>query len=180
VQGLSEIFERHVNLRIVKEKIKLPTIPDWYLMKYERLYKVIKEIEKEGRYKVLIKDGSLGKGYPVVVLIIIDKERQSYGVRLGAHPEFEIALERTLSEAFQGKTIDVFTGLSFLRFDNANILFPDNITNIAKVGLGQYPIELFTETADYEFAPFTDVTGRSNYEILKDMLELITSQGYDV
>jgi ribosomal protein S12 methylthiotransferase accessory factor len=180
VQGLSEIFERHVNLRIVKEKIKLPTIPDWYLMKYERLYKVIKEIEKEGRYKVLIKDGSLGKGYPVVILVIIDRERQSYGVRLGAHPEFEIALERTLSEAFQGKTIDVFTGLSLLRFDNANILFPDNITNIAKVGLGQYPVELFSETADYEFVPFTDVTGRSNYEILKDLLELITSQGCDV
>lgn len=180
VQGLSELFERHVNLKIIKERIGLPTIPDWYLLKYERLYKVIKEIEKDGRYKVMVKDGSLGKGYPVVVLIIIDKERQSYGVRLGAHPEFEIALERTLSEAFQGKNIEVFTGLSLLRFDNAGIQFPDNITNIAKVGLGQYPIELFSETADYEFTPFTDVTGSSNYEILKDMLELITSQGYDV
>ncbi len=180
VQGLSEIFERHVNLRIVKEKLKLPVIPDWYLMKYERLYKVIRDIEKEGRYKVLVKDGSLGKGYPVVVLIIIDKERQSYGVRLGAHPEFEIALERTLSEAFQGKNIEVFTSLSLLRFDNAGIQFSDNITNITKVGLGQYPIELFGETAGYEFAPFADVTGKSNYEILKDLLELITSQGYDV
>lgn len=180
VQGLCEIFERHVNLRIVKEEIKLPVIPDWYLKKYERLYKVIEELEEDGRYKVLVKDGSLDKGYPVVVLVIIDKKRQSYGVRLGAHPEFEIALERTLSEAFQGKTIEVFTGLSIFRFDNADVQFDDNIANIAKIGLGQYPTELFNEAPDYEFAPFSDVIGKSNGEILKDMLELIISQGYDV
>lgn len=180
VQGLSEVFERHVNFRIVNEGLALPVIPDWYLMRYERLYKVIKEIEKDSRYKVLVKDGSLGRGYPVVVLIIIDKQRQSYGVRLGAHPEFEIALERTLSEAFQGRNVEVFTSLSTLRFDKAGVRLPDNVINIAKVGLGQYPTELFSEAAGYEFAPFADVTGKSNGEVLKDMLSLITSQGYDV
>ncbi|HYF83890.1 MAG TPA: YcaO-like family protein [Clostridia bacterium] len=180
VQGLSEVFERHVNLKIIKERIMLPIIPDWYLMKYERLYKVIKELEVGDRYKVLVKDGSLGRGYPVVVLIIIDKERQSYGVRLGAHPEFEIALERTLTEALQGRNVEVFTSLSILRFDSAGVQLADNVTNIVKVGLGQYPTELFSEAADYEFEPFTDITGKSNGEVLKDMLALITSQGYDV
>lgn len=180
VQGLSEIFERHVNLKIIKEKLKLPVIPDWYLMKYERLYKVIKELEGDGRYKVLVKDGSLGKGYPVVVLVIIDKKHQSYGVRLGAHPEFEIALERTLSEALQGKNLEVFTSLSTFRFDNAGVQFSDNITNITKIGLGQYPIELFIEAADYEFMPFIDVKGKSNRDILKSLLDMVTSQGYDV
>ncbi|HOR85920.1 MAG TPA: YcaO-like family protein [Bacillota bacterium] len=180
VQGLSEVLERHVNLRIIKERTKLPTIPDRYLAKYERLYKIIRGIEKEGRYKVLVKDGSLGKGYPVVALIIIDRKRQSYGVRFGAHPEFEIALERTLSEAFQGKSVESFTGLSIFRFDNAGVQFTDNISNIAKIGLGQYPAELFSEAADYGFEPFADVTGKSNCEMLKDMLRLITSQGYDI
>ncbi|MGE5632083.1 MAG: YcaO-like family protein, partial [Caulobacteraceae bacterium] len=180
VQGLSELFERYVTMKIVREGVRLPIIPDWYLSKYERLYKVIKGIEENGRYKVLVKDGSLGKGYPVVVLVIIDRERQSYGVRLGAHPEFEIALERTLSEAFQGKTIEVFTSLSSLRFDSAGIQLADNILNIAKIGLGQYPVELFSEAGDYEFALFADVTGKSNSDLLKDMVGMIISQGYDV
>lgn len=180
VQGLSEVFERYVNIRLVKDRLRLPVIPDWHLRKYERLYKAIKKIEENSRYKVLVKDGSLGMGYPVVVLIIIDRERQTYGVKLGAHPEFEIALERTLSEAFQGKNIEAFTGLSFLRFDDAGIQLADNIYNIAKIGMGQYPIELFSEAAGYEFRPFADITGKSNGEVLKDMLELVTSQGYDV
>ncbi|HWR61521.1 MAG TPA: YcaO-like family protein [Clostridia bacterium] len=180
VQGISEILERHVNLRLIRERVAPPMIPDRYLMKYGRLYWAIKEIEKDGRYKVLVKDGSLGKGYPVVILIIIDRERQSYGVRLGAHPEFEIALERALAEALQGKTLEIFTGLSRLRLDNAGVLLEDNITNIAKLGLGQYPIELFSEEGEYGFEPFRNITGKSNGEILKELLDLITSQGYDV
>jgi len=180
VQGVSEIFERHVNLRLLRERLALPTIPDWYLKKYGRLYGVIKELEKDGRYKVLVKDGSLGRGYPVVVLIVIDSERQSYGVRLGAHPEFEIALERTLTEALQGKTLEMFTGLSCLRLDNSGAMLEDNITNIAKLGLGQYPTELFSEESEFEFEPFRNITGKSNGEILKELLSLITSQGYDV
>lgn len=180
VQGLSEIFERHVNLALIKERKRLPNIPDWYLMRYERLYKVIKEIGSSGRYKVLVQDGSLGKGYPVVVLIIIDKERRSYGVRLGAHPEFEIALERALSEALQGKNLEAFTGLSILRFDNDSVMSYDNIINIAKVGIGQYPAELFSGESEYEFEPFRDIAGKSNRELLQDLLKLITSQGYDV
>lgn len=180
VQGISEIFERHVSMKLLRERLALPLIPDRYLMKYERLYGAIKEIEKDGRYKVLVKDGSLGRGYPVVILIIIDRERQSYGVRLGAHPEFEIALERTLSEALQGKTLEMFTGLSCLSLDKAGVLLEDNITNITKLGLGQYPAELFSEESEYEFEPFRDITGKSNGEILKELLSLITSQGYDV
>lgn len=180
VQGISEIFERHVNIKLIRERLALPLIPDWYLMKYERLYGAIKEIEKDGRYKVLVKDGSLGRGYPVVILIIIDRERQSYGVRLGAHPEFEIALERTLTEALQGKNLEMFAGLSILSLDNAGVLLEDNITNITKLGLGQYPAELFSEESAYEFEPFRDISGKSNGEILQELLSLITSQGYDV
>lgn len=180
VQGLSEIFERHVNLALIREHKRLPEIPDWYLKRYEGLYKVIAEIERSGRYKAIIKDGSLGKGYPVVVLIIIDKERRSYGVRLGAHPEFEIALERALSEALQGKDLEAFTGLGILRFDNDVVMSEDNITNIAKTGIGQYPVELFSRDSEYEFEPFRDITGKSNRELLQDLLKLITSQGCDV
>lgn len=184
VQGLSEVFERYVNTKTVKEKLALPNIPDEYLKKYDKLYKFINNTEKDGRYKVMIKDGSLGGKYPVVALIIVDKVRQSYGVKFGAHPEFEIALERAVSEALQGKTLEIFTSFSNLLFDpdvDPAVTEPDeNMVNIAKVGIGQYPVEIFSEEADYEFTPFDDVTGKSNSDLLKLMLECIISEGHDV
>jgi ribosomal protein S12 methylthiotransferase accessory factor len=184
VQGISEIFERFVNIKIFKEKISLPNVPDWYLMRYEKLYKTIKNIENEGRYKVMVKDGSLGGKYPVVALIIIDKRRQSYGMKFGAHPDFEIALERAFSEALQGKNLEAFTGLSYLIFDPAMdpaVVDPEeNLLNITKLGLGQYPLETFNQKADYEFSPFPDTAGKSNGDLLKSMLQTIILDGYDV
>ena len=184
VQGMSEVFERHVNIKVMREKITLPTIPESYLMKYEKYHKLIKDIEKDGRYKVIVKDGSFGGKYPVVGLIIIDNKRQSYGVKFGAHPEFEIALERSFSEALQGKTLEIFTSFSSLIFDSSidpSFVDPDeNIINIAKVGIGQYPIEIFEETPDYEFTPFADTAGKTNHDLLKGMTDRLISEGHDI
>lgn len=183
-QGLSEVFERHVNIKTVREKITLPDIPKSYLMRYEKYYNLIKEIEAGGRYKVIVKDGSFGGKYPVVGLIVIDNIRHSYGVKFGAHPEFEIALERAFAEALQGKTLEIFTGFSSLIFDRSSdfsCINPDeNIINIAKVGIGQYPVELFGETPDYKFTPFEDTAGKSNHDLLKEMSGQLISQGYDI
>lgn len=183
-QGLSEVFERHVNINILREKITLPDIPEWYLKKHEKYHKLIKDIESGGRYKVIVKDGSFGGKYPVVGLIIIDKTRQSYGIKFGAHPEFEIALERAFTEALQGKTLEIFTSFSKLLFDSSAdplLVDPDeNIINIAKVGIGQYPIEIFNETPDYEFAPFADTAGKTNADLLKAMTDQLISEGYDI
>ena len=72
------------------------------------LYRLIQNIEKQGNYKVVVKDASLGCQLPVVCVLLIDRDTQRYMVNFGAHPCFPVALERCLTEMFQfyetGKT----------------------------------------------------------------------------
>lgn len=56
-------------------------------------------------YTFYLRDVSLESGFPVVPIIIIENNTGKYGVHFGAHPDFEIALERAFSKATQGRDI---------------------------------------------------------------------------
>lgn len=85
LQGLSELFERHANVRIITERLTPPTIPEWYLRRYERLYGIIRQIESKGNYKLIIKDCSLDSGFPVIASVLINLDARAYVVKFGAH-----------------------------------------------------------------------------------------------
>jgi len=180
VQGLSEIFERYVNKKLINDKITPPTIPDSHLMNYPGLYSIIKAIRQSGRYKVVVKDCSLGKKYPVVGTMIIDTYKGTFGMKLGVHPSFRIALERTITEAFQGQNIENFTQSCRIGFEDEFLYHRDNVVNIAKVGMGQYPAELLSDKFSYEFTPFMDEDVRLNKIMLQGMVKLLVDQGYDL
>ncbi len=180
VQGLSEIIERHVNKKLITERITPPTIPDNYLLKYPGLYRIIQTIRQNRRYKVVVKDCSLGKKYPVVGTMIIDTHKGTFGMKLGVHPSFRIALERTLTEAFQGRNIESFTRSCRIDFANELINHRDNAVNIAKVGIGLYPAALLSNEFSYKFTPFMDEQVRSNKVMLQGMINLLIDQGYDL
>ena len=105
VQGLSELFERYVQLEILRNDLTLPEIPR-DAIRFPGISELIRAIEETGRYCVRVYDASLGKGFPVAAALIIDRERGTFGFRFGAHPSFAVALERTLTEAFQGKQLE--------------------------------------------------------------------------
>ena len=67
----------------------------------ENLIQIIKRIEKSG-YLVKIKDCTLGGRFPALGVLIIDPKRNKSHLRFGASPSKEIALERCLTEFFQG------------------------------------------------------------------------------
>lgn len=104
VQGYSEIFERYAQCRIVTEKQTPPQIEPEILKKYPRIEHIIQKIENSGEYHVIVMDCSLGMNLPVVCGAIINKKKQSFGIRFGAHPDLQIALERVFTEAMQGET----------------------------------------------------------------------------
>lgn len=107
VQGLSEIIERVVQRRIFTEKPALPDVPEEYIQQFPYVYEIIqklKEQEKEGYY-YFIKDCSFGGQYPVAALIVYEKNTGKYGIKLGCHPDFGVAIERTLTEATQGQDL---------------------------------------------------------------------------
>lgn len=97
-----EILERYVKFVIYTKNLVPPEVPKEYVQKRcPELLKIIDKIEEHNGYKVVIKDASLGKGYSVMSVLLINIETSEYLVNFGAHPQFEIALERCLTELLQ-------------------------------------------------------------------------------
>lgn len=176
VQAMSEIFERHVNAKVVKGEVVPPEIPREYLKEYS-FWSLIEQIESGGNYEVSVRDCSLGKNYPVTATIIIDKSRGTFGIKFGAHPSFAVSVERNLTEALQGKKMQFFTSQNLFGNDS-DVLRWNNFSNIAKVGSGIYSTKFFTNKPDWEFKPWDYWAGLSNREFFKKMLAIIKSEGY--
>lgn len=180
VQGISEILERYVNKRIVREKIVPPSIPRNYVDSLPQIAAMVEKIEASGNFEVILKDCSLNQELPVVGIIFINKDDQTYFVKFGAHPVFEIAIERTLTELLQGQNIHKMMGVREFSYKSETYLNETNLLSIFVNGSGEYPCEFFGENYSYEFKEFTDVSGMSNKDMLNYFLKMLAARGDDV
>ena len=179
VQGISEIFERYVNKKLILGECVPPEIPDEALKPYS-VWNLIEQIRSEGRYSVTGYDCSLGKGFPVTAVCITDLQRGTFCMKLGSHPSFAVSIERTLTETFQGREdLNGPTGLCSVGSEEDAHGY-HNVPNVAKVGQGIYPAKLFTAEPDWEFAPWTQWEGLDNSGFLKKMLEMLEQEGFQV
>lgn len=77
--GLDEITERYVKEKVYHTHLTPPDVPVEYIeRRCPELLDVIRQIEAAGEYHIYVKDGSLGKGFPVVCVVMINKEEHSY------------------------------------------------------------------------------------------------------
>lgn len=180
VQGISEILERYVNKKVIREKLVPPTVPREYLTKFPRLSAMIDGIETSGNFEVIMKDCSLGEGLPVVGVIFINKSDQSYFVKFGAHPAFEIAAERTLTELLQGQEIKRMMGVREFSYRNEEYNDPNNLMGILVNGSGVYPTEFFGRQYSYPFQGFPEVNIESNRGMFANIIQTLFSNGYDI
>lgn len=180
VQGISEIFERNVNKKIIKEKITPPSIPSEYLKKFPKLEDMINQIEMNGNYKVILKDCSLDLNFPVVGVVYINKDDQTYFVKFGSHPSYEMAVERTLTELLQGQDIKKMRGVWKYSYQSDYSDNHNNLLNILVNGCGCYPNEFFSAKESYEFKPFVDVSKMNNKEVFKYLIDMLKEKGYNV
>ena len=102
-QGLSEIYERAAVLECYREN------PEIHLLHPEsfrgnKIYEKLERMKSFG-YGYRILDLSMGKAYPVVGLLLEKNGRKAF--RAGADPCPVTALERCLTEIFQGDEISV-------------------------------------------------------------------------
>ncbi len=104
VQGLSEVFERYAKREVILNEYALPNIPEKYYRKFREIDRILKYLEKNG-IKVIVKDASIGKSLPVVMTIFIDKKLNKFSFQFAGHPDYPIAIERTLTEFLQGVDI---------------------------------------------------------------------------
>lgn len=102
-QGICEIFERYVMRQAFSGSLcEFPTIPPEAWID-RPIYPIIQEVYAKG-LTVTIKDCSLGGRFPVIGTIIADDTNNGI-LRFGSDPCMDIALERCLTESFQG-TLD--------------------------------------------------------------------------
>ena len=181
VQASSEIFERDANIAVIEKNITPPQIPREYIAAhYPYIDRVISEIEAQGPYRVYMLDCSLGKGYPVACSVVINTETQTFGIKFGAHPSMGVALERTLSEAMQGRSIEEFSQSGYPNFMPDDRSAYINTWNLIKVGVGYYPSAMLYDTPDYDFKPWPDVAGMDNRQLMNRMLDKLMEVSGDV
>ncbi|MCK5902669.1 MAG: YcaO-like family protein [Cocleimonas sp.] len=162
VQALSEIFERAIKFKIIGEGICLPDIPDEVLQRYPSIQSGIVALQQAG-YGVLIKDASLGGQYPVICVTLLNPEDQGCYASFGAHPRFEVALERALTELLQGRALDALAGFSAPGFDLDEIASLQNLETHFIDSSGIIPWDFLAPTADYDFNDW-DFTGTTAEE----------------
>ena len=98
IEGLSEILERYVAIRILEEKLVLPEIPESYIENFPKVKKMVEKLKEKDEYYFRLVDCSLGGKYPVAGLYIIQKNTGRFGFKLGAHPDYGVAMERCFTE----------------------------------------------------------------------------------
>ncbi len=150
VQGLSEVFERYVKNKIIAEAISLPQIPKDILAKYPSVQESIAKLEEEG-FPIYAFDASLGGQFPVICVVLFNRNNGTCFASFGAHPNFAVALERTVTELLQGrslKDLDVFSPPSF---NNEDVAEHANLETHFIDSSGLMSWDLFKQQSDYEF-----------------------------
>lgn len=181
IEGLSEILERYVNLQILKRKLTLPEIPEKYIEKFPKVKEMIEKLKKKEEYYFRLVDCSLGGKYPVAGLYILEKNTGKIGFKLGAHPDYGIAMERCFTEAAQGRDIYNYTQSGTFDFyeeeKNGDKNFIKFLLEDPSVII---PYQIIGENLDYEFIEMPDVENLDNKTILKNMIENILKEGKDI
>ena len=178
VQGLSEVFERYVKNKIIAEAISLPLIPQEVMARYPSIQAAIDKLEKEG-FPILAYDASLGGKYPVICVILLNPTNGTCFASFGAHPKFQVALERTVTELLQGrslKDLDVFSPPSF---NNDDVAEHANLETHFIDSSGLISWDLFKDTPDYEFADW-NFSGKDTHEEYDNLMAIFREESKEV
>jgi ribosomal protein S12 methylthiotransferase accessory factor len=162
VQCLSEIFERAVKRQIIEQEIVLPDVPKSVLEQYPSILAGIDALEAQG-FPVLIKDASLGGQFPVICVTLMNPKTGGVFASFGAHPSFEVALERSLTELLQGRSFEGLNDVPRPTFNSLAVSEPENFVEHFIDSTGVVSWRFFSDKYDYEFCEW-DFSGTSEEE----------------
>ena len=150
VQCLSEIFERAVKREILEGEIALPDVPQEVLAKYPDILAGIRGLEEQG-FPVLVKDASLGGIYPVMCVTLMNPRTGGVFASFGAHPSLGVALERSLTELLQGRSLEGLNDLPPPTFASEAVTEPNNFVEHFIDSSGIVSWRFFSTKSDYDF-----------------------------
>lgn len=150
VQCLSEIFERAVKREILEREYALPDVPQMVLEKFPSILAGIRGLEEQG-FPVLVKDASLGGVYPVMCVTLMNPRTGGVFASFGAHPSLEVALERSLTELLQGRSLEGLNDLPPPTFASEALTEPNNFVEHFIDSSGIVSWRFFSAQSDYDF-----------------------------
>ncbi len=176
VQALSEILERHVKFRVIAEGMCLPDIPAAVIARFPKVTEAIESLEAAG-FKLLLKDASLGGIYPVINVTLLAPDGGCFA-SFGAHPSFEVALERTVTELLQGRDLDKLSGFPPPSLDSEDVASPENLETHFIDSSGTLAWRFFSSDSDYPFVDW-DFSNDTQGEFAA-LVSLIEEAGHDI
>jgi ribosomal protein S12 methylthiotransferase accessory factor len=162
VQAISEIFERHIKNTIISSGISLPKIPDEIVSRYPKVVESITALRELG-FVVYILDASLGGKFPLVNVTLFNPEDGGCFASFGAHPKFEVALERAVTQLLQGRALDQLVDFPEPSFDIQLVADSHNLETHFIDSSGLVSWELFSSDTDYEFVEW-NIEGNTKTE----------------
>ncbi|MDH0711933.1 OsmC domain/YcaO domain-containing protein [Acinetobacter johnsonii] len=181
VQCLSEIFERAVKREILEGELTLPNVPQEVLAKYPSILAGIQGLEEQG-FPVLVKDASLGGQYPVMCVTLMNPRTGGVFASFGAHPSFEVALERSLTELLQGRSFEGLNDLPRPTFSSNAVTEPNNFVEHFIDSSGVVSWRFFSAKSDYDFVEwdFTNQGQNSNADEADELFGILENMGKEV
>ncbi|WP_409298677.1 OsmC domain/YcaO domain-containing protein [Pseudomonas sp. KCJK8993] len=178
VQCLSEIFERAVKREILEGELALPDVPQEVLAKYPGILAGIQGLEEQG-FPVLVKDASLGGEFPVMCVTLMNPRTGGVFASFGAHPSFEVALERSLTELLQGRSFEGLNDLPQPTFESQALMEPNNFVEHFIDSSGVVSWRFFSAKADFEFVEwdFSSQGADSNAEEAATLFGILEGLG---
>lgn len=170
VQGTSEVFEHYIWNNIYSPGKTYPIFDTHKLTLPNHLKEMIKIME-EKQYKLLFIDFSRIYRIPVLGLLTIDTEKHVSFLNLGAHPVFEVAFERILTETYQGR-FSIYSETKPLMLPSYN--FSDVDAQLTQMtSITQRPVyneevffnNIIVDSINYDvFLPMKDYTNKEFYD----------------
>jgi len=187
VQCLSEIFERAVKREILEGEMALPDVPREVLAKFPGILAGIEGLEAQG-FPVLVKDASLGGIYPLMCVTLMNPRTGGVFASFGAHPSFEVALERSLTELLQGRSFEGLNDLPRPTFESNAVTEPNNFVEHFIDSSGIVSWRFFSSKSNIDFVEW-DLSGKGEnatadeaatlFCILHDMGKEVYAATYD-
>lgn len=160
-QALAEILERHVKFKVISEGLCLPDVPEEVIARYPGIAAGIAGLRAAG-FGILVKDASLGGRYPVLCVTMLNPRDQGVFASFGAHPRFEIALERALTELLQGRALAALDGFPPPGFDLEEVASAPNIETHFVDSSGIVHWNFLSETANFDFVDWNFTTSTAD------------------
>ena len=181
VQCLSEIFERAVKREILEREIALPDVPKEVLEKYPSILAGIRGLEEQG-FPVLVKDASLGGAFPVMCVTLMNPRTGGVFASFGAHPNLEVALERSLTELLQGRSLEGLNDLPPPTFASEAVTEPNNFVEHFIDSSGIVSWRFFSAKSDYDFVEwdFTSHGEGSSIQEAATLFGILKAMGKEV